>query len=121
MEDKTTQQINQNDTTTAMEEGKNMAIIAYITIFGLLIAFITNRDKKNAFTAYHIRQSLGLGLTGLALMVINLIPYIGWLIGTIGSLALIVLWVLGVVNAINGKEEPIPVVGTYFEEWFKNI
>lgn len=121
MEDKTTEHVTQNNTTTTIEEGKTMALIAYITIFGLLIAYITNNDKKNPFTAYHIRQSLGLGLTGIALMIVNWLPYIGWLIGMIGGIALLVLWVLGLVNAINGKEEPIPVVGSYFEQWFKNI
>lgn len=108
-------------TSNSIEEGKTMAIIAYITIFGLLIAFIMNNDKKNSFTAYHLRQSLGLGATGLALSVINIIPILGWLISILGSLFLIVLWVIGLMGAINGQEKPVPVLGEKFQEWFKNI
>lgn len=108
-------------TSNSIEEGKTMAIIAYITIFGLLIAFIMNNDKKNSFTAYHLRQSLGLGATGLALSVINVIPILGWLISILGSLFLIVLWVIGLMGAINGQEKPVPVLGEKFQEWFKNI
>ena len=41
-----------------VEEGKQMGIIAYITLIGTLIAFFTNQDKRNAFTSFHIRQAL---------------------------------------------------------------
>ena len=53
--------------TTVINEGKNIAIIAYITIIGLIIAYVMNNDKKDAFATYHIKQSLGLAATGLAL------------------------------------------------------
>jgi len=119
-EDKSSSNIKEG-TSNSIEEGKTMAIIAYITIFGLLIAFIMNNDKKNSFTAYHLRQSLGLGATGLALSVINIIPILGWLISILGSLFLIVLWVIGLMGAINGQEKPVPILGAKFQEWFKGI
>jgi len=53
-------QENKNLSSNTIEEGKTIAIIAYITIFGLLIAFLMNNDKKNSFASYHLRQSLGL-------------------------------------------------------------
>ena len=52
-------------------EEKHIAVIAYITIIGLIIAFVMNNDKKAAFPTYHIKQSLGLALTGLALGVVG--------------------------------------------------
>lgn len=121
MNEETNTQITQEQSTTIVEEGKTIAIIAYITIFGLLIAFVMNNDKKNPFAAYHLRQSLGLGVTGLALSVINVIPILGWLISILGSIFLIILWVMGLVSALNGQEKPVPVLGTKFQEWFKNI
>lgn len=36
----------ENKTTTTQQEGKNIAIIAYITIIGLIVAFVMNNDKK---------------------------------------------------------------------------
>jgi uncharacterized membrane protein len=113
------------NTTTEQEgtisEGKNNAIIAYITIIGLVIAFVMNSEKKNAFASFHIRQSLGLALTALALSVIGIIPVLGWLISFIGFFAILILWISGLINAVNSKEKPLPLLGKKYEEWFKNI
>ena len=121
MEENTNSPIRQEAPLSVKEQGKGVAIIAYITIFGLLIAFILNNDKKNAFSAFHIRQSLGIALTGLGLVVISFIPFIGWLISIFGSLLIFVLWIMGILNAINVKEEPVPILGKYYQDWFKNI
>lgn len=107
--------------TNIIEQGKTMAIIAYITIFGLLIAFIMNNDKKNTFAAYHIRQCVGLGAVGLASYIIGKIPFIGWIASILISIFLLVLWIIGLISAINGEEKPVPVLGEKFQEWFKNI
>lgn len=121
MNDESNSQIVQDESSSIIEEGKTIAIIAYITIFGLLIAFVMNNDKKNSFAAYHLRQSLGLGITGLALSVINVIPILGWLISILGSIFLIILWVMGLISALNGQEKPVPVLGNKFQEWFKGL
>lgn len=110
----------ENKTTTTQQEGKNIAIIAYITIIGLIVAFVMNNDK-NSYASYHIRQSLGLAVLGLALGVIGMIPIIGWIINFFGLFVLIYMWVIGLINAINNHEKPVPFLGTKFIEWFKNI
>lgn len=117
---------NTNQTQTAevpshATEDKNIAIIAYITLIGLIIAFVMNNDKKAEFSTYHIKQSLGLALTGLALGVIGMVPILGWLVSFFGALALLYLWIMGLMNAINGKQKPVPWLGEKYEEWFKNI
>lgn len=102
-------------------EGKTTAIIAYITIIGLIIAFVMNNDKKDPFAAYHIKQSLGLGLTGLAMGAIGIIPIIGWLINIIGIFVLLYMWVMSLLTALNNKQKPAPILGEKYEEWFKGI
>ncbi len=106
---------------TVANEGKNMAIIAYITIIGLIIAFVMNNDKKDAFASYHIKQSLGLALTGLALGIVGMIPILGWIINILGIFVLLYMWVIGLMNAINGNEKTVPFLGEKFKIWFKNI
>ncbi len=106
---------------SAINEGKTTAIIAYLTLIGLIIAFVMNNEKKNAFAALHIRQALGLGLTGLALAIVNVIPILGWILGLFGSLLLVVLWVIGLIGALNGKEKLVPILGKKYQEWFKSI
>ena len=71
-------------------------------------------DKKTEFGSFYIRQMLGLMITGLLL---TYIPIIGWFIG----IAIIILWIVSLVGAIGGKETPTPVLGEYFQDWFKSI
>ncbi len=107
--------------TTQVSEGKTIAAVAYLTLIGLIIAFVMNNDKKNAFAAYHIKQSLGLALTGLALGLIGMIPILGWIINIIGIFVLLFMWIMGLVNALNGQEKPVPILGDKYMEWFKNL
>lgn len=101
--------------------GKDIAIISYLTIIGLIAAFIMNSEKKAPFASYHIRQVLGLALTGISLGFIGIIPILGWLVAIFGSILLFIMWVTGLINAINGREKPLPVLGKKYEEWFKGI
>jgi uncharacterized membrane protein len=106
---------------SVVSEGKTIAIIAYITIIGLLIAIILNNEKKNSFAAYHIRQGLGIGLAGLVIGIIVVIPILGWFIFLVGWLLILVMWISGLINALNGREKPVPVLGDKFQEWFKSV
>jgi len=106
---------------SVVTDGKTIAIIAYITIIGLLIAIILNNDKKNSFAAYHIRQGLGIGLTGLVIGIIVVIPILGWLVFLVGWLLILIMWISGLLNALNGKEKPVPILGNKYQEWFKGV
>lgn len=119
---------NKENTTTTnecsgeeIEAGKSTAIIAHITVIGLIAAFVMNNDKKNPFSAYHIRQVLGLCVTGLALGIIGIVPVLGWLISILGSILLLIMWIAGLINAVNGKEKPMPVLGKQYMKWFKGV
>lgn len=107
--------------TLTVNEGKTTAVIAYITIIGLVIAFIMNNEKKNEFASYHIRQSLGLALTGFVLGIVGMIPILGWLVNLIGIFVLLYMWIMGLVNALNERVTPVPFIGKKYEDWFKNI
>ena len=104
-----------------VSDGKTIAITAYVTIIGLLIAFVMNNKKKNSFASYHIRQSLGLVLLSVVLSIIGIIPILGWIISFLGIFLILFLWIVGIVNAVNGKVKPLPIAGKKFEEWFKDI
>ena len=104
-----------------VEEGKTIAIIAYITIIGLIIAFVMNNEKKNEFASFHIRQSLGIIGLSIAITIffgfVVSIPFLP----TIIHLLLIVLWFLGFIGAIQGEKKKVPILGDQFQEWFKSI
>jgi len=103
------------------QEHKTIGVIAYLTIIGLIVAFVMNNSNKSEFGSYHIKQSVGLMLSGLALGLVGLIPILGWIVNILGIFVLLYMWVMGLVNAINEREKPVPILGAKFEEWFKNL
>jgi uncharacterized membrane protein len=112
------------NTSPTIEEGKTIAIIAYITIIGLIVAIVMNNDKKNSFAAYHIRQSLGIIVLSLGVwivyLIVTLLLYIPF-ISTLLYLALLVFWVLGLITAVQGQKKPLPLVGEQFQKWFRGV
>jgi uncharacterized membrane protein len=106
-------------TEQTIQEGRTMAIIAYFTFVGLIIAIIMNLDKKNPFTTFHIRQMLGLVIM---LLVSNITEaYLNSWLGTIFWVITFVSWIFGLFHAIKSEAKPIPVLGDKFQEWFANI
>src|SRR5210317_1949506 len=104
----------------SVQEGKTMAIISYITIIGTLIAFIMNQSKGNYFASFHIRQALGIFLTGLIVNFLQRYTDYNWL-DLMLSLGMFVLWIIGLIGAIQGEEKRVPLLGDQFQEWFRNI
>lgn len=104
----------------SVNQGKTAAIISHFWIIGLIIAFVMNLNKKNYFTSFYIRQTIGLNL----IQFINgaiIYKYIGDTPGKIIWILLIIAWVISLVSAIKGEEKELPYVGAYFQKWFNGI
>jgi uncharacterized membrane protein len=101
--------------------GKNttMAAIAYIIFF---VPLLTDA-KDDPFVKFHVKQGLLLVILGFALSIVNTIlyriPLVGWLVALALGIGLFALWVIGIMNALNGKQEPVPLVGQYAEQYLK--
>ena len=105
---------------STIQDGKTTAIISYLTWVGTLIAFLMNNDKKNSFASFHIRQTIGLTIMGLAnTFVIS--RFVDSWVTNILHVAIIVLWIIGLVAAANGEKKEVPLVGELFQDWFKGI
>ncbi len=103
------------DAKQVLDDGKNVAIIAHITLIGWIIALVMNNgDKKTEFASFYIRQMLGLILIAL---ILNFIPIIGW-IANIGTL---ILWIMSLIGALSGEKKETPAVGHLFQNWFKSL
>lgn len=105
-----------------IEKGRNHAIISYITIIGLIIAYFLNNDadKKSAFTNFHVRQSLGLWLTFYALGYI-VGSFDSWVVSSGFYLFFVILFIFGLVGAISGKTQTVPLVGAFYQKIFASI
>lgn len=96
-------------------DAKTKALVAHATIIGWVIALLANQNEnKDEFASFYIRQLLGLNL----LLVLSIIvPFLGWVIWVFS----IVLWVLSLVGAAAQEEKPSPLVGDFFQTWFKSL
>lgn len=105
-----------------IEKGRQNAIISYLTIFGVIIAYYLNNedDKKSAFASFHIRQSLGLWLTFFALGYI-IGSFNSWLITASFYLFFAILFIYGFTNAIGRKAQAVPLVGNFYQKIFSNL
>jgi uncharacterized membrane protein len=88
---------------------KIVAIVGYITLLGWLVAIVLHDKHKSIFTTFHLRQSLGLIITGALLA---LIPLIGWLINVIVCLA----WLYAIYHAIQGRMKKVPALGDFYQK-----
>lgn len=104
----------------SVEGGKTSAITAYILIIGVVIAMSMNSDDKNKFASFHIRQALGLSLTFISLGLI-ISNFDNVMIAIPMWIFVSVLWGYGIFSAINGETKPLPLLGNYFQKWFKSI
>jgi uncharacterized membrane protein len=103
-------------------EDKTVAILSYITLIGFIAAVIVNSNKKTKLGAFHLRQAMGLFVTGAAIgiggIVLAIIPILGILCLFAIWVAMLVFWVMGLISAIQGQMKPLPVVGPLYQKWF---
>ena len=95
-------------------DGKTKAIIAHIFVIGWIVAIVLNSSEKDEFASYYIRQLLGLYILGV---VCTFIPVVGWII----SVVVFVFWILSLIGAAQGEWKETPIVGAYFQDWFKAL
>jgi uncharacterized membrane protein len=95
-------------------DGKTKAIVAHITIIGWIIALVLNSTEKDEFASYYIRQTLGIYLLGIVLSIIPVINVFGWIVT-------LVLWILSLIGSIQAEKKESPVIGKYFQDWFKFV
>src|SRR5690606_16078090 len=100
--------------------GKTNAIISYLTIIGTVIALVMNNEKKNAFAAFHIRQTLGLFLTQFALGYF-ISSFDSWTATQVFWVILAICWLIGFSGAVTGVERKIPLIGDLYQKLFKSI
>ncbi len=99
------------------DNSKTVAIVAHFTLIGWIIALILNNQNKTQLGSFYVRQTLGIMIIGIVG------SFTVWLffIGVLLWIFAFVLWLISLINAINGKMNPIPVVGEMFQNWFKGI
>jgi len=109
---------------TPVAEDRTVAILSYITLIGFIVAIVIHSSKKTQLGSFHLRQVLGLIVSGLGFcvcaFVLAFIPILGWLVIMAGWITLLVFVVMGFISAATGQQKPLPLVGEYYQKWFAN-
>jgi uncharacterized membrane protein len=106
----------------ATTEDRTVAILAYITIIGFIIAIVIHNGKKTALGAFHLRQTLGLIVTAIvtwvACVVLAFIPILGWLAIIVAWIGFFIMWLTGLIAAASGQQKPTMILGDKYQKWF---
>ncbi len=100
---------------------KTIAWVSYITLIGWIIALVSYNSSpvKSSLAKFHLRQSLGIMLTGMVLyfgiMILGFIMPFFFMLFFIVWIAMIILLILGLVAAVNGEEKRVPVLGDLYQ------
>ncbi len=86
---------------------KTTDIVAYITIFGWLVAFVAGEREDSKF---HLNQALVVNLTFLILAVLAWVPVVRLVVGLV-QIVVFVFWVMGIVYAVREQENEVPLLG----------
>ncbi len=94
-------------------KGKKAAVIAYLTFIGLLVAFYINREEKQEFVTWHIKNMFGLVIllfVSMALQAYEVGFYFYWLA--------VVLWLFSFLMVLTNRKQGIPYLSEKFQQWF---
>ncbi len=101
----------------SIEKGKKIAIVAYITMIGTIVAYYMNTDEHNEFAKFHIRQAFGIYLTFFLLGYL-ISGFDNWSITFTFWTFIFILWLFGFMQALQGRTQPIPLLGKLFQKLF---
>jgi hypothetical protein len=96
------------------DSGKTVAILAHITFIGWIVAIVMNSSNKTELGSFYIRQTLGIWLLAI---VLSWIP----IVGCFAFIICLVLVVMSLINAASEKMVTTPLLGDYFQDWFKSL
>ncbi len=97
-----------------LSDGKNVAIISHITIIGWVIALVMNNGNKTDLGSFYIRQMLGLFILSFVLW---FVPVVGFIL----NLVIFVFWIMSLIGSLSGEKKSTPLLGEYFQDWFKSL
>ncbi len=101
---------------------KTISWVSYLTLIGWIIAIVSYNGsaEKSSLAKFHLRQSLGIMLTGIiiyiiAIMAVFSLGFFATLIWIL-DIAVFILWLLGLIAAVQGEEKSVPVLGGLYQK-----
>jgi uncharacterized membrane protein len=94
-----------------------VGVLSYLSPLGWALALLFHLMNRSEYGSFHLRQSLGIGLTLLGLFFLSSIPYFGSLLWFPGIIFCFFFWVVGFMGAVQHKRNMVPYLGPYYQQW----
>lgn len=103
------------------DNGKTVALLAYLTIIGLVVALVMNNKNATSLGRFHIRQSIGITITAILAGLVRFVPMVGNILTSVIGIVILIALIIGILSALKGEEKGLPVVGNLYQKWFTMI
>ncbi len=92
-------------------DNKLFAILPYLfsCIAGIIVGIYV---KDSEFVKFHIKNSIRIDITVLLLLVLCIIPFIGWVVAILGLIVVSVIDIIAIVWAFQGKAKELPIISS---------
>ena len=92
-------------------DNKLFAVVPYL--FGIIAGLIVGiYVKESPFVKFHIKNAIRIEIVSLLILLIAIIPFIGWVVAVVLEIAMVVLDIIAIVWAFQGKAKDIPVISS---------
>jgi uncharacterized membrane protein len=88
-------------------------ILAYLGIL-VLIPLLVKKDDD--FVHFHAKQGLVMLIVWIAVWIVAMVPFIGWVLGSLLWLIVAIVSLIAIVKVLMGEKWEIPVVCTYADK-----
>ena len=92
---------------TVREEDKIQLVLAYLGLLSL-IPLLTVKDSE--FVKWNAKQGLVLFIALIVVNLVQVIPFIGQLIGCVAFVGYVVACILGITKSLKGERWTIPLI-----------
>jgi uncharacterized membrane protein len=94
--------------------------LAYVTLLPAIIFLLVDPYKTNKFVRFHSFQNIFFAITmailWVPLIMVMMVPYIGWLISLAVWMGAFVVWIMMVIKAYQGQKFKLPILGDFAEK-----
>ncbi len=83
----------------------------FLTVIGFILVLLAKKEDKYAM--YYAKLGLVIFLGWVAVWVVGMIPFIGYVVKIFGGIALLVLWVMALIGSLSREEKHIPLMSEF--------
>ena len=95
-----------------VESNKIMAVISYLGVL-IIIPLLKGEYKNSPFLRFHLNQAILFCIGWALTILLNVIPFIGGLLGGLFSFALAILEIVCIVYAVKGETKTFPIISKF--------